>query len=113
MEEQLVQLLSNAQSPEQGPRQQAEIELKRARTNPAFPTSLAAIASHTSVSLEVRQAALSTLRIFIENNWVIGDEPDDEPPVPISDESREQLRQVLLDLALSSEDDRKVKIAAR
>ena len=112
MEEQLVQLLANTQASEQGPRQQAEIELKHARTNPAFPVSLATIASHSSVATGVRQSALTTLRQFIEANWA-GDEPDEEPLIPISDDAKAQLRQSLLDLALSPEEDRKVKISAR
>ncbi|KAG6007567.1 hypothetical protein E4U43_000285 [Claviceps pusilla] len=111
MEEQLVQLLANTQLPDQGPRQQAEIELKRARTSPAYPVSLAKIASHTSISTGIRQSALTSLRLFIENNWAVGDQ-DDEPIIPISDESRAILKQSLLDLALSQEEDRKVKIAA-
>ena len=112
MEDQLVQLLANTQLPDQAPRQQAEIELKRARSNPAFPVSLANVASHTSVATGVRQSALSTLRRFIESNWA-PDDPDDEPPVPISEDARGLLRQSLLDLALSPDEDRKVKIAAR
>ncbi|EXM00223.1 hypothetical protein FOIG_08224 [Fusarium odoratissimum NRRL 54006] len=111
MEDQLVQLLSNTQLSEQGPRLQAELELKRARTNPAFPLSLANIAAHTSIDTNIRQAALSNLRLFIENNWS-NDDPDDGPIIPISDEARGQLKQVLLDLVLSPEDDRKVKISA-
>ncbi|KAM5347947.1 hypothetical protein ACJ41O_007771 [Fusarium nematophilum] len=111
MEDQLVQLFANTQQSEQAPRQQAEIELKRARTNPAFPLSLANIAAHTSIDTSIRQAALSNLRLFIEKNWSI-EELDDEPQIPISDEVRGQLKQVLLDLSLSQEDDRKVKISA-
>ncbi|KIL92684.1 hypothetical protein FAVG1_03864 [Fusarium avenaceum] len=111
MEDQLVQLLSNTQLPDQGPRQQAEIELKRARTNPAFPLSLANIAAHTSIETNIRQAALTNLRLFIENNWS-NDEVDDEPQIPISEEARGQLKQVLLDLVLSQDNDRKVKISA-
>lgn len=112
MEDQLIQLLSNTQLPDQAPRQQAEIELKRAHTNPAFPQSLANIAAHTSVETNVRQAALSTLRLFIERNWA-ADELVDEPVIPIADDVRAQLRQTLLDLAVSPEEDRKVKISAR
>ncbi|KAM4054564.1 importin subunit beta-5 [Hirsutella rhossiliensis] len=111
MEDQLVQLLANTQLPDQGPRQQAEIELKRARSNPAFPVSLANIASHASVATAVRQSALSTLRLFIEQNWA-NDDPGHEPSIPISDEARILLKQSLLDLALGHEEDRKVKIAA-
>jgi importin-9 len=112
MEDQLVQLLANTQLPEQGPRQQAEIELKRARSNPAFSTSLANIAAHTSIETNIRQSALTTLRLFIEANWA-KDDPDNEPQIPISDETRAQLRHSCLELALSQEEDRKVKISAR
>jgi hypothetical protein len=112
MEDQLVQLLANTQSADQVPRQQAEIDLKRAQTNPAFPTALANVAAHASISIPIRQSALSTLRLFIESNWAI-DDPSDDPQIPISDDVRTQLRQTLLDLALGHEEDRKVKIAAR
>lgn len=112
MEDQLVQLLANTQLPEQAPRQQAEIELKHARTNPVFPVSLANVASHTSVDTSVRQSALTTLRLFIEANWS-SDEAGDEPQIPISDEVRSQIRHSLLELVLSPEEDRKVKISTR
>ncbi|KAF4126487.1 importin-9 [Geosmithia morbida] len=111
MEDQLIQLLSNTQRPEQAPRQQAEIDLKRASTNPAFPQSLANVAAHTSVDTNIRQSALSTLRLFIESNWAV-DRYAAEPQIPISDEARAPLRQTLLDLAISPEEDRKVKISA-
>ncbi|CAG9956264.1 unnamed protein product [Clonostachys rosea f. rosea IK726] len=110
MEDQLIQLLSNTHSSEQVPRQQAEIELKRAASNPAFPQSLANIAAHTSVDTSVRQSALSTLRLFIERNWAV-EELGDGPQIPIADNARAALKQSLLDLVLSGEEDRKVKIA--
>ncbi|KAH7319851.1 armadillo-type protein [Stachybotrys elegans] len=110
MEDQLVQLLANTQLTAQGPRQQAEIELIRARSNPAFPTSLANIAAHNSIDPEVRISALSTLRLFIEANWAYGD--SDEPQVPIADDARAQLRHSLLDLALGLEEDRRVRLGA-
>lgn len=106
-----MQLLANTQLPDQAPRQQAEIELKRARSNPAFPLSLANVAAHTSIDTSIRQAALTNLRLFIEKNWS-AEEDDSEPQIPIADESRGQLKQTLLDLALSPEEDRKVKISA-
>jgi importin-9 len=112
MEDQLVTILANTQSAEQGPRQQAEINLKHATTNPAFPLSLANIAAHTAIDTSIRQVALTTLRLFIQSNWSLEDR-DGEPQVEISDATREQLRRVLLDLALSNEDNRKVKISAR
>jgi hypothetical protein len=113
MEDQLVDLLAKTQLPDQA-RLQAELDLLHARTNPAFPTSLANVAAHVSIDTAIRQAALSTLRLFIEKNWNAGDrEPDQEPQIEIPDASRAHLRQVLLELALSTEDNRKVKVAAR
>lgn len=111
MEDQLIQLLTSTQLPDQAPRQQAEIDLKRAQTNPAFPQSLANVSAHTSVETNIRQSALSTLRLFIEKNWAV-DQLEEEPQVPIGDDVRTSLKQTLLDLAVSPEEDRKVKISA-
>ncbi len=112
MEDQLAHILTNTLLPSREPRIQAELALKQAQTNPAFPVSLGKIAAHASVDTNVRQAALSALRQFIETNWA-ADEPGADPPIPIADDVRNVLRQSLLDLALSPEDDRKAKIAAR
>lgn len=111
MESQLLQLLADTQSDAQAPRQHAEALLQQLQTNEAFPTSLAAIASHNSVSSSIRQSALSVLRRYVEKNWTGQDE--DGPTINIPDRSKEQLRNQLLELATSNEDDRKVKSAAR
>ncbi|KAH9883617.1 armadillo-type protein [Xylariomycetidae sp. FL2044] len=112
MEDQLVQVLRNTQLPAEGPRKQAELELKHAQTNSAYPISLANIARHASVELEVRQAALSTLRQFIERNW--SGENDDGPTIPIDDSVKEQIRPMVLELAINTdgEEGRKIKPAA-
>ena len=112
MEDQLVQVLANTQKPERAIRQQAESELKNAQADPRFAVYLSNIASHTSVDTNIRQSALTTLRLFIEKNWAI-DPHSDVPQIPIADDTRETIRQSLLDLCLSPEDDRKVKISAR
>jgi hypothetical protein len=111
MEDQLVQALANTQSSAEGPRKQAELDLRHAQSNPAFPLSLANIGSHSSIALEIRQAALSSLRQFIERNW--SGESDEGPTHPISDQVKEQVRSVVLEIALSSEEERKIKTAAR
>ncbi|KEZ41425.1 Importin-beta domain-containing protein [Scedosporium apiospermum] len=111
MDDELVQVLTNTQSPDQPVRHQAELALNHAKSNPAFPVSLANVAAHTSVDTSVRQAALSSLRLFIESNWN-PDDQDVEPVIAISDEARAQLRRILLELTLSPEENRKVKIAA-
>ena len=51
-------------------------------------------------------------RQFIEKNWAVVS-LDDEPQIPIGDDVRISLKQTLLDLAVSPEEDRKVKISAR
>ncbi len=112
MEDQLLQLLAASAQADQNQRISAEIELKRAQANPSYSLSLAKIASHTAVDIATRQLALSTLRLFIENNWSI-DDAGAQPAYPIADDTKQLVRQALLDLALSAEDDRKVKIAAR
>ncbi|ODA77854.1 hypothetical protein RJ55_06456 [Drechmeria coniospora] len=108
MEDQLVSLLASTMLSEQAPRQQAELDLKRARTNPAFAVCLANIAMHASVAVAVRQAALTYLRQFIEANWA-HDDPD-VVPIPLSDEARAHLKEKLLDLAIGHEEDRKIKV---
>ncbi|KAI0396710.1 ARM repeat-containing protein [Xylariaceae sp. FL0594] len=109
MEDQLVQVLANTQLSAEGPRKQAELDLNLARSNPAFPTSLVSVARHPSVEVQVRQVALTTLRQFIESNW--SGESDDGPVIPISDNVKDQIRPLILDLALNAED-RKIKTAA-
>ena len=112
MEAQLIQVLTNTQHRDQAPRQQAELDLKQATDNPAFPAALANIASHSSVDTSIRQAALTSLRQFIEKNW----NPDryvDSPAIPIADDVRSNLKQILLTLATGPEEDRKTKISAR
>jgi importin-9 len=111
MEDQLLQLLADTQLPAEGPRKQAEEHLQHAQSNPAFPGSLAAIATHSSVSGEIRQAALLLLRTFVEKNW--SGENEDGVVVPISDQTKEQLRIQMLELATSGDADRKIKSAAR
>ncbi|CAJ2502053.1 Uu.00g049060.m01.CDS01 [Anthostomella pinea] len=110
MEDQLVQVLANTQLPDAGPRKQAELDLKHAQSNPAYPISLANIGLHTSIAVEIRQAALSSLRLFVEKNW--SGDSDDGPTIPIADSVKDQIRPMVLDLALNAGDDRKIKTAA-
>jgi hypothetical protein len=113
LEDQLLQLLADTQLPAEGPRKQAELHLKQAESNPAYPSSLSAIASHSSVSPEIRQSALSVLRSFVEKNWGGLDEDGSGPTITIADATKEQIRSQLLELATSGIADRKIKSAAR
>ncbi|KAG4416084.1 hypothetical protein IFR04_010787 [Cadophora malorum] len=110
MEDQLLSLLADTQLSAEAPRKQAEQHLEQAKTNPAFPGSLAAIASHSSVSPQIRQSALLLLRTFVERNW--SGESDDGPAVQIDEQVKEALRVQMLELATSGDADRKIKSAA-
>ncbi|ELR02111.1 hypothetical protein VC83_09490 [Pseudogymnoascus destructans] len=112
LEEQLLHLLTEAQSSALAPRQQAEAHLQALHSNEAFPTGLAAIAAHTSLPISTRQAALTTLRLFAEKNWSGEDEETEGPTVAISDDVKAVLRSRLLELATSGEDERRVRGAA-
>lgn len=111
LEDQLLQLLSDTQLPAEAPRKQAEQHLQQAQSNPAFPSSLSAIASHASVSPEIRQSALFVLRRFVEKNW--SGVSEEGPVVLIQDAVKEGLRVQMLELATSGDADRKIKSAAR
>lgn len=118
----LVRLLKDTQRPEEGPRKQAELDLKAAWSNPAFPGLLITIAGDATTPTEIRQSALSVLRQFIVRNWtsdsILGDDDDDDedtsgqPPVTIDEPTRLQLRSALLELATRDDTDRRVKAAA-
>jgi hypothetical protein len=114
MDEQLLQTLRDTQSSAQGPRKLAEAHLEQLQVNEAFPTALATIASHTGLELNLRQAALLSLRRYVDRNWSGQDEEISSGPViVITDASKEQLRGGMLELATSNESDRKIKSAAR
>ncbi|KAK3319039.1 armadillo-type protein [Apodospora peruviana] len=110
MEEHVVQLLANTQQVQEGPRKQAELDLSQLRPNPDFPQTLARIGAHQSAPVEIRQSALTYLRKFVEENW--STEGADGPHIPIPDPVKDQLRHAMLEIVLSEEDQRKVKVAA-
>jgi len=111
MEQQLLQLLAETQSPVEGLRKHAESQLEQLYTNEAFPISLASIASHNSVPLNLRQAALLVLKTFVLAAWSPHHE-EFKGQVLVNDANKEQLRNVLLELATNGENDRKVQSAA-
>ncbi|KAF2761809.1 ARM repeat-containing protein [Pseudovirgaria hyperparasitica] len=111
MEEQLVRVLAETQSPHEGPRKQAELQILQSYTNPAFPLSLISIASHDSVHIGIRQSALLTLRAFVLAGWSAGLD-EFKGQVLVDDESKIRIRQSLLELATSPTADRKIKAVA-
>lgn len=106
-----MRLLTETQSAQEGPRKNAEWQLKQLNTNPDFPLGLVSIGQHNDVPIDVRQSALLYLKTFVLACWS-----------PLFDEfggqlyadqgKKAQVRQALLDLALSGRDERKIKSAA-
>ncbi|CAK4031417.1 Importin subunit beta-5 [Lecanosticta acicola] len=111
MEEQLVRLLTETQSAGEGPRKDAEWQLKQLYGNPDFPPGLVSIGAHEHVPLNIRQAALLYLKTFVLATWSPQfDEFDGQ--LYADGTKKAQIRQGLLDLALGGQGERKVKAAA-
>lgn len=106
-----MRLLTETQSPEEGPRKNAEWQLKQQYNNSDFPVALIAVGSHGDVPIAVRQAALLYLKTWALACW--SPQFDEFNGQLYSDEGKKsQIRQSLLDLALSGRDERKIKSAA-
>ena len=112
MEQELLPLLADTLSPVADTRKAAELHLLHSYSNESFPLSLAAIASHQSVPIPLRQSALSVLRTFIAAAW--SPQLDEfKGRVLINDANKSQVRRVLLDLATAADvPDNKVKSSA-
>ncbi|ESZ90586.1 hypothetical protein SBOR_9037 [Sclerotinia borealis F-4128] len=110
-ETQLLQVLADTQSSADGPRRQAEHYLHTAQNDPAFPSTLALIASHGTVASEVRQAALLNLKNFVTRNWT-GVDDNGMPSVQIEEGAKGEIRARMLELATSDVDTRRIKRAA-
>lgn len=108
MEEQVAQLLAATQDASQT--KQAEQQLLSLYTAPGFPLALTSVASHDSIPLSIRQAALLSLKNFVQAAW----SPEIEQfqgQVLVSNEDKERLRPSLLNLALNDRE-RKIRNAA-
>ncbi|KAG9700059.1 importin beta-5 subunit, partial [Aureobasidium melanogenum] len=111
MEQQIVQLLHDTQSPNHAPRRNAELQLRQLYTNPTFAPTLIAVATHQSIDLPTRQAALLFLKQFVQQVWSPQFE-EFKGEMLVSVEDRAKLRQALLDLATDAHQERKIKSAA-
>lgn len=112
MEQELLQLLADTQSAAEVTRKTAEQRLNSLYADESFPLSLVSIASHSSVPPQLRLSALLVLRTFVVSAWSpFLDEFKGQ--VLINDANKAQLRRVLLELAISpNEDSRKVRASA-
>lgn len=111
MEEELVRLLQQTQEPTEGTRKEAEQRLHALYGNDAFPVGLVSIARHEEVPVNIRQSALLTLRQFVQSGW--SPQFDEfKGQVLVRNDTKHTLRHMLLELATSRSEERKVKGAA-
>lgn len=111
MEEQVVRLLTETQSAQEGPRKNAEWQLKQLYRTPEFPVALTSIGKHSEVPVDIRQSALLYLKTFVLACWSpLFDEFDGQ--LYPDYERKAQIRHTLLDICLSGSDERKIKSAA-
>ena len=111
MEQQVLDLLADTLSASTAVRSNAERHLEQLSTNDTFPISLISIASHKSVALDHRQAALLSLKKLVLKIWSPSLE-EYEGPDTLSDATKEQVRQSLLSIATASDEERKIVAAA-
>ncbi|PKY05499.1 putative importin 9 [Aspergillus campestris IBT 28561] len=112
MEQELLSLLADTQSPAADTRKAAELNLLRLYSNESFPLSLLAIASHGTVPVNLRQSALSVLRTFIAAAWSPNLD-EFKGSILVNDVNKAQIRASLLALATTAETaDRKIKSSA-
>jgi hypothetical protein len=111
MEEQIVQLLADTQAAAESPRKHAELQLQSLSHTPGFGMAVVSVASHDSVPLNIRQAALLYLKTFVQSAW--SPQFDEfKGQILVSDEDKVRLRQTLLEIAVSGGQDRKIKSLA-
>lgn len=111
MDQQVLDLLAATLEASAETRSNAERHLEQLYTNDAFPISLISIASHTSVSLSLRQAALLVLKTFVLRTWAPSIE-DFQGVVTITDATKDQVRHSLLAIATGGDQERRVVSAA-
>ncbi|CAO1601351.1 hypothetical protein XANCAGTX0491_005017 [Xanthoria calcicola] len=111
MEQQVLELLAATLEPAADTRTNAERHLELLYTNDAFPISLISIASHTSVDLPLRQAALLSLKTFVLRIWSSSLD-EFQGVITINDATKDQVRHSLLALATSGDQERKIVSAS-
>ena len=106
-----MRLLADTQSSAESPRKQAELQLQHLYSDQNFPIALLSVASHDSVQLDIRQAALLYLKTYVLSVW--SPQFDEfKGQVLVDNDTKRKLRCSLLQLATNEGEDRKIKSAA-
>ena len=111
MEQQVLDLLAATLDVSTSIRIDAERHLEQLYSNDTFPISLISIASHKSIALEHRQAALLSLKKLVLKIWSPSFD-EFKGPDTLRDATKEQVRQSLLSIATASDEERKIVAAA-
>ena len=111
MEQQVLEILASTLDLSAALRKEAELRLQSLYANDAFPISLVSIASHKSVPLQHRQAALLALKTLVSKLWSSSLE-EYEGPGTLTDAVKDQVRQAVLAIATADEEERKIIAAA-
>ncbi|KAL9036145.1 MAG: hypothetical protein Q9214_006265, partial [Letrouitia sp. 1 TL-2023] len=111
MEQQVLELLAATLESATETRTNAERHLEQLYANEAFPISLISIASHKSVDLSLRQAALLALKTLVLKTWSPSID-EFQGTVLVNDATKEQVRHSLLTIATSGDEERKIVAAA-
>lgn len=111
MEQQALDLLASTLDPSGPIRNDAERRLEQLYTNEAFPLALISIASHKSVPLQHRQAALLSLKKLVLKIWSPSIE-EFEGPHQLNDTLKDQLRKSILGIATAPDEQKKIVNAA-
>ena len=111
MEQQVLELLTGTLVASTAVRSDAEHHLEQLYTNDTFPISLIAIASHKSIPLDQRQAALLSLKKLVLKIWSPSLE-EYQGPDTLCDATKEQVRRSVLSIATASGEERKIVAAA-
>ncbi|KAF2034948.1 ARM repeat-containing protein [Setomelanomma holmii] len=111
MEDQLVQLLSATQTAQEVPRKHAEQQLLSYYGHQELPLGLVSIACHDNIPLNIRQAALLSLKQLVLAGWSNSFE-EFKGQILVTDENKLLIRQQMLQLATQDQLDRKLKSAA-
>lgn len=111
MEDQVLSSLSATLASDAAIRNDAERQLSNLSASEGFPSSLISIAGHASVPRELRQAALISLKPLVQKSWSPVLEGYQEANA-LNDATKDQVRQSVLALATSGDDEGKVVRAA-
>lgn len=112
MEQEIVHLLADTQSPHEGPRKNAELQLRQLYTNDGFASALISVAAQEQFGLQARQSALLYLKRYIQEVWSPQLEEYKGQTCIESEDERKRIRNMLLELSTTEGQERKIKSAA-